>query len=222
MGAYMIMMVPAILLSALASLMVHMTFSRYSKFGSRSGMTGAEAARRLLSLHGLGYVKIEQTNGFLGDHYDPSSKTLRLSESVYASQSLAAIGVACHEAGHAMQHADHYSPLSMRTAMVPAVQFGSSIAWIMLAAGMALQLFPLIQLGVILFSVAVLFSIITLPVEWNASARAKELVVQTGIISEDERFAVNRVLNAAFLTYLAGAFAAVMQLLYYLMLSRRN
>jgi Zn-dependent membrane protease YugP len=216
---YIIFMLPALILAGLATLFTKLTFSKYSRQAAASGMTGEQAARRLLQDQGVHDVAIESVDGFLSDHYDPMSRKLRLSPGVYRSNSLSAIGVACHEAGHALQHATGYVPLSLRTGMVPVTQFGSIGAYIFMFLGGILQSFALLKLGVLLFSIGVLFSLITLPVEYNASARAKALMVKSGIVSPREQEMAGRVLNAAFMTYLAAAFAALMELLYYLLRS---
>ena len=161
-------------------------------------------------------MKIEQVDGFLSDHYDPTSRTLRLSGPVFGSSSLSAIGVACHEAGHAIQDAAAYKPMYLRSALVPVTNFSSTFSYIILIAGFIFQSQALILVGAILFSAAVLFAIVTLPVEWDASARAKKLMVRCGIVSPDEQKQAGDVLNAAFLTYLAAAISALLTLLYYL------
>jgi Zn-dependent membrane protease YugP len=161
-------------------------------------------------------VAVEQVQGFLSDHYDPISRTLRLSPAVYASPSLAAIGVACHEAGHAIQHAHHYAPLALRSALVPVTQIGSYAPYLLFALGMLFQKPGLFAIGVALFGFVVLFSLVTLPVEWDASSRAKRQMVSAGIVTPAERDHAGAVLNAAFLTYVASAFTALMTLLYYL------
>jgi uncharacterized protein len=227
MQGYLIFMLPALILAGLATLITHLTFSKYSKQRAASGMTGAEAARQLLSSQGVQDVTIEPIQGFLSDHYDPTSKTLRLSPGVYQSDSLSAIGVACHEAGHALQHAAGYGPLGLRTALVPVTQFGSYGSYIFMLIGAFTGSLAFYKLGILLFTVIVIFSIVTLPVEWNASARAKRLMVSSGIVSLGEQAMAGKVLNAAFLTYLAAAFTALMELLYYLLRSgllggRRN
>jgi uncharacterized protein len=213
---YWMMITPALLFSIFASIYTKVRFSKYSKVGSKSGITGAEAATRLLQKEGGTGVRIEEVNGFLSDHYDPMSRTPRLSPNVYESNSLAAIGVACHEAGHAIQHARHYAPLMMRSVLVPAAQIGSWGSYIVLFLGFIVGSLGLIKVGIALFSAVVAFSIITLPVEWNASARAKRLMVSAGVISYDEAGDAGKVLNAAFMTYLAAALSALMTLLYYL------
>ena len=213
---YLVFTVPALLLSLLAQGLVKSRFSKYSKVMARSRMTGAEAARNLLLRAGIADVRVERVNGFLSDHYDPSAKVLRLSDAVYGERSLAAIGVACHESGHAIQHARAYGPLMMRTAMVPIVQFGSQIGiWVILAGAM-LNMIGLAKIGVILFSATVLFALVTLPVEYDASARAKKLMVSAGIVSPSEERDAGSVLNAAFLTYVAAAVSSIGTLLYYL------
>jgi len=216
---YMIMLLPALVLAGIASLITQTTFSKYSRISASSGLTGAEAAGRLLERKGVRDVRVERINGFLSDHYDPRTRTLRLSAKVYDSDSLSAIGVACHEAGHALQHADHYAPLSLRSALVPVTQIGTIAPYIIIPLGFILGSLSLIKLGIALFALVVLFSLITLPVEWNASARAKELMVSSGIVSAREQESSSKVLNAAFLTYIAAAVSALLTLLYYLIRS---
>ena len=218
---------PAIILAGIATILTKVRFAKYSKYAASSGLTGAQAARRLLDRQGLSNVEVEEVSGFLSDHYDPTTRKLRLSPAVYSSQSLAAIGVACHEAGHALQHATGYAALGLRTALVPAAQIGSYGSYFMLMIGFMLNRPGMIMLGIGLFSIAVLFSLVTLPVEWNASARAKRLMVSAGIVTAREQVDAAKVLNAAFLTYLASALMALLQLLYYLLRSgllggRRN
>ena len=213
---YLIILAPGLALSLYATFRTKSTFSKYSKVGSRSGLTGAQAAELMLKRHGVSGVRIERSGGWLSDHYDPSKKALRLSEDVYSSPSLSAIGVACHEAGHAMQDAQGYGMLSLRTALVPATNFSSTFAYILLIGGFLLQFSGLIFLGVCLFSVGVVFSLITLPVEWDASRRAKVAMDEAGMLSPEENRHASKVLNAAFLTYLAAAVTSVLTLLYYL------
>jgi Zn-dependent membrane protease YugP len=212
---YMIfVMLPALALAGLASLMVKFTFSRYSKERCYSGMTGAQAAERMLRSNRIFDVKVEETSGFLSDHYDPSSKTLRLSPDVYESNSLAAVGVACHEAGHALQHASQYVPLVLRTALVPVTNISSMLAFYVVAAGFMFR--PLLLVGCAMFAVAFVFALVTLPVEWDASSRAKQHLVTAGIVSPMQEADAGKVLNAAFLTYLAAAISSLLTLLYYL------
>lgn len=219
---YLVFALPGLLLAMLATWMTKSTFARYARIGASSGVTGAEAARLMLLREGVTDVKIEPTHGFLTDHYDPRTNTLRLSENVYHSQSLSAIGVACHEAGHALQKAHAYAPLAMRSALVPVTQFGSQLAMPLLGIGLFMHHPMLLKIGIILFSAVVVFSLITLPVEWDASARAKRLMVRAGIVSHQEQVHAGKVLNAAFLTYLAAAVSAIMTLLYYLSVANRS
>ena len=213
---YFIIIAPGLALSLYATWRTKSTFSKYSQVGSRSRLTGAEAAELMLKRQGVSGVRIERSGGWLSDHYDPSKKALRLSEDVYSSQSLSAIGVACHEAGHAMQDAQGYSMLGLRTALVPATNFSSTFAYILLIGGFLLQFSGLIFVGVCLFSVGVVFSLITLPVEWDASRRAKIAIDAAGMLSPEENRHASKVLNAAFLTYLAAALTSLLTLVYYL------
>ncbi len=215
-------MLPGMVLSGLASFMVKSTFKRYENVGTSSNMTGAEAAKLMLERQGVTDCRIEPVSGRLSDHYDPRDKTLRLSEPVYNARSISAIGVACHEAGHALQHATGYKFLQMRSKLVPVTNISSKMAMPVLMVGMLMMSMapalgtPVVLIGVVLFSAAVIFSVITLPVEWDASARAKTAMVNANIVSPDEARGAGRVLNAAFLTYLASAIASIMTLLYYL------
>lgn len=216
---YMLFAIPGLVLAGLATLFTKMTFSKYSDVPAVSGMTGAEAAKRLLDASFVNDVTIEETEGFLSDHYDPSSKTLRLSPDVFQKNSLSAIGVACHEAGHAIQHAEKYAPLQMRSLMVPATNFASYGSYIFILLGSFMASPGLFLLGAILFSVTVGFAIVTLPVEWDASARAKKMMVTAGIVSDSEAAGAGRVLNAAFMTYIASAVSSLLILVYYLIRS---
>jgi hypothetical protein len=216
---YLLMMLPAIIFAGIASFMVKATFKKYSKVISYSGLSGAQAAERMLQRNGIYDVRIEQTRGFLSDHYDPTGKILRLSSSVYSSNSLAAIGVACHEAGHALQHANSYAPLLLRTTLVPVTNFSSSLSFYVLLAGMLFRVPVLMYVGCAMFAVAFIFSVVTLPVEWDASSRAKQYIVSSGIVSPGQEEAAGKVLNAAFLTYVAAAVSSLLTLLYYLMRS---
>ena len=220
---YWMMMLPALVFSIAASMMTKGTFKKYAKVKAYSGLTGAQAAERMLHAHGIYDVTVEQTKGFLSDHYDPTRQVLRLSTDVYASQSLAAVGVACHEAGHAVQHAESYAPLALRSALVPVASFGSSASYWIIFAGFLMGRSPLgmglVRIGIVLFAAAVLFSIVTLPVEWDASARAKKHMVSAGIVSPGQEKQAGAVLNAAFMTYIAAAASALITLLYYLLRS---
>ncbi|MBR2723025.1 MAG: zinc metallopeptidase [Lentisphaeria bacterium] len=213
---YLIFALPGFILALIAELMVKGTFAKYDHIGASSGMTGAEAAHRLLQDAGIFDVQIEETHGFLSDHYDPTAKKLRLSPGVYHSQSLSAIGVACHEAGHAIQHKEHYAPLEMRSALVPIAQISSPLSYFLILIGFLFQSQSMILWGAIVFGAAVLFSLITLPVEYNASSRAKRLMQSAGIVSSREASSAGAVLNAAFMTYVASAVNSLLILLYYL------
>lgn len=214
---YFLFIGPALLLSLWASWRTKSAFGKYSKVRPRSGMTGAQAAKRLLDGAGITDVQIVPTRGVLSDHYNPMTKKLALSEPVYATNSVAAIGVACHEAGHAIQHARSYAPLKLRSALVPTAKIGSSLGMYMMIFGAILSTSGLITVGAILFTGVLAFQVVTLPVEFDASARAKKLAVSSGIITEKERSGMDRVLNAAALTYVAAAISTLMTLLYFLM-----
>ncbi len=214
--SYILFMAPAFLLMLLTSWYVKAAYNKWSRVPSRSRMTGAEAAQRLISRGGLYGVTIERVGGQLSDHYDPRSRTLRLSQGVADSPSVAAVAVAAHELGHAMQDAEEYFPLRFRSALVPAVNIGSWLGWLLIMIGLLLNWVNIAWLGVLVFSAGALFALATLPVEFNASARAKRLLAETGIIqTEEERHGVNNVLNAAALTYVASLVTALLQLLYY-------
>lgn len=219
---YYLFAIPGLILSMIASMYVKSAFAKYSRIKSARGLTGAQAAYEMLLRSGVTDVKIEPVNGFLSDHYDPTSRTLRLSPDVFHSSSLAAIGVACHEAGHALQHASNYTWLGLRSSLVPVASFGSNFAYILFFLGMFINSTMLVNLGLILFTGAVAFTIVTLPVEWNASARAKVAMVDNGIVTAAEREDAGTVLNAAFLTYVAAAVSAILTLLYYILRSRRR
>ena len=206
----------------IASARVKLTFRKYNRVRSMSGMTGAQAAERILNSAGIYDVRIEHVSGDLTDHYDPRNKVLRLSDSTYSSASVAAVGVAAHECGHAIQHQKDYAPLSIRSAIVPVANFGSAAAWPLSIIGMLFSsqtgMF-LINIGILCFSLAVLFQIVTLPVEFNASRRAIHMLGDTGILGAEELRSTRKVLGAAALTYVAGAAAAVLQLVRLLLLS---
>jgi len=213
---YLIFMAPAFILMMLTSWYVKSAYNKWSRVPSNSRMTGAQAAQRLIANSGLYGVRIEGVRGNLSDHYDPRTKTLRLSEGVANQASVAAVAVAAHELGHALQDAEDYIPLRFRAALVPAVNIGSWLGWILIMIGLFLQMYNLAWLGVLVFSGGAIFALATLPVELNASARAKQLLAETGIIqTEQERRGVNNVLNAAALTYVASLVTAVLQLLYF-------
>ena len=216
---YLMMIAPGLLLSFWASYRVKSAFNKYSKIRSARGLTGAQAAEELLRNAGLSQVKVLPTTGMLSDHYNPLTKSLHLSESVYSSNSIAAIGVATHEAGHALQHAANYAPLWVRSALVPTANIGSGIGYFVMLIGLMLSSTNMVLVGAVLFSMVLLFQIVTLPVEFDASSRAKALVVQEGIITAQEREGMDKVLNAAALTYVAAAISTLLTLLYFLMRS---
>jgi Zn-dependent membrane protease YugP len=216
---YLLFILPGLALSLWASFRVKSAFNKYSRVRSMRGMTGAEAANELLRTAGITDVKIVRSQGLLSDHYNPITKTLALSEPVYASDSIAAVGVATHEAGHAIQHARHYGPLWLRSALVPTANIGSSIGYFVMLIGLLMASQNMVLVGAVLFSAVLLFQIVTLPVEFNASNRAKALVVQHGIVTMDERRGIDRVLNAAALTYVAAAVSTLLTLLYFLVRS---
>jgi uncharacterized protein len=216
---YWMMMIPVFILSAFASFRVKSTFSKYSKIKTGSGFTGAEAAREILRINGLSGVQVVETSGFLSDHYDPGKRVVRLSPDVYNSSSISAIGVAAHETGHALQHSKSYGPLLLRNMFVPVASFGSSFAWIAIFGGMFLQMFGLVKIGIILFSTVVVFQLITLPVEFNASGRAKSILASRAMVSAAELKGVNSVLSAAAMTYVAAAASSIVTLLYFLLRS---
>ena len=216
---YFLFIGPGLLLSLWASFRVKSAFKKYSKVRSARGLTGAEAAAEMLRSAGIGDVKIVRSQGMLSDHYNPLNKTLALSETVYGTNSIAAIGVATHEAGHAIQHARNYAPLWVRSLLVPTASIGSGMGYMVMVLGLVFASTNMVLVGAVLFSAVLLFQIVTLPVEFNASARAKVLVVEYGIISDQEREGVDRVLNAAAMTYVAAAVSTLLTLLYFLMRS---
>ena len=223
-----VMVLIGVVICMLASANVNRTFQKYSRIRSHSGMTGLEAAERLLHANGIYDVTVQHVAGNLTDHYDPRNKTLNLSDSTYASTSVAAIGVAAHECGHAVQHANGYAPLKIRGSLVPVANFGSTLAWPLILIGFLIQgnaSVLLINLGILLFSAAVLFQIVTLPVEFNASSRALKSLETNGILYTEEVADTRKVLRAAALTYVASAASAILQLLRLILISggrRRN
>ncbi|MDR0652412.1 MAG: zinc metallopeptidase [Synergistaceae bacterium] len=220
MFGYMIMILPALLLSFYAQMKVKSTFAKFNSVRVGGGYDAASVCRRLLDGFGLTGVRIERIPGNLTDHYDPRSKVLRLSDSVGGSASIAAIGVAAHEVGHAVQDLQHYAPLRLRNSLVPAANIGSNMGMFLFLIGIPMGLGFLVTIGIVLFSCAVLFQIVTLPVEFDASRRALEMVRDAGIMSESELRGAKSVLSAAALTYVAATLMAIMQLLYLLSRSR--
>ncbi|MDT9547355.1 MAG: zinc metallopeptidase [Chlorobium sp.] len=222
---YFLYALPPMLLGLWAQFKVKSAFKKYSQIPTQSGINGAEAARRILERGGISQVKVEATRGMLSDHYDPRHKALRLSEDVYGMASIASVGVAAHEAGHALQDKTGYAPLQIRSIMVPAVSIGSNVGPILFMAGMFLAGTlgtTLAWAGIALFGSTALFALVTLPVEFDASRRAKELLVSQGIVSRAEMQGVNAVLDAAALTYVAAAAQAIMQLVYFLSIMNRR
>ena len=228
---YVYLVLPCLLLSLWASAHVNSTFKKYSAQHSRRGITGADAAARVLAANGVRGVRIEHISGDLNDHYDPRTNVIRLSDNVYGSTSTAAIGVACHEAGHAVQYAQGYAPIKLRAAVIPLTNFGSKLAMPLIRIGLLFSSLGrlsnfFIYLGIACFGLSLVFQLVTLPVEFNASRRALDAIAQTGILSEDEQVGARKTLTAAALTYVAATAAALAQLLRLLVLfgnrNRRN
>ena len=216
---YLMYMIPAFILMALTSWYVKSAYNKWSRVQAQSRLTGAQAAQQLISAGNLYGVQIQGTAGNLTDHYDPRNKTLFLSQGVASVASVASVAIAAHELGHAMQDAEGYFPLRVRSALVPVVNIGSNLGWILIMIGLFLRFTEIAWLGILIFAGGAVFALFTLPVEFNASARAKQLLVQTGIIQTgEEQRGVNTVLNAAALTYVAGLVTAILQLLYYISL----
>ena len=216
---YAIVVLPAIILALYAQVKVQATFQRYLQVRAQSGLTGADVARSLLRSQGLEGVRVEAIPGNLTDHYDPRDRTLRLSQQVFYGNSLAALGVAAHETGHALQHATDYVPLNVRSSLVPAANIGSQLGLPVALFGFFFQSGFMLQLGIILFSLAVLFQLVTLPVEFNASSRALTLLEGEGVLAHDEIGGARAVLSAAALTYVAATLSAVLQLLRLLLMA---
>lgn len=217
----MLLLVPGIILSLYAQFKVKSTFNKYSKTKAVSGITGAQASRRLLDQAGLSDVAVEEIPGSLSDHYDPRKRVLRLSEGVGRSDSLAALGVAAHETGHAIQHANGYVPMKIRSAVVPVASFGSSLGPMIFIAGLFISSFrPLMTIGIVLFTAAVVFQIVTLPVEFDASSRAMKLLQSNGMVVQGEAQGARKVLTAAALTYVAAALMSILTLVRMILISR--
>ncbi len=215
-----IILLPAILLAAFAQMRVQSTYSKFSKVGNRRGLTGAAAARKILDRNGLSHVRIERVNGNLTDHYDPRTNVVRLSDGVYDSASIAAVGIAAHEVGHAVQHNQGYYPIKLRNTVLPVAQIASSLAIPLVILGIIISAFEvLIPIGIIMYTAVVAFQLVTLPVELNASRRALTTVYDLGCLDEDETKNAKKVLSAAALTYVAAAASAILQLLRLLILA---
>ena len=216
---YLLFMLPALALSLWASFKTRSAFKKYSRVRAATGLTGAQAALRMLQSAGIQDVEIVRTHGHLSDHYNPVTKKLALSEPVYDQPTVAAIGVACHEAGHAIQHAEKYAPLWLRSILVPTANIGSSVGYMVMLFGLILSSTNMVLVGAVLFSMVLLFQIVTLPVEFDASSRAKKLAFANGIVLDSERQGMSKVLNAAAMTYIAAAISTLLTLLYFLLRS---
>ncbi|MDY4191857.1 MAG: zinc metallopeptidase [Oscillospiraceae bacterium] len=220
---YWILILPAALFAMWAQMRVQSTFRRYSKTGNLRGLTGAGAARMILDANGLQNIRLEHISGNLTDHYDPRNQVIRLSDSVWGSSSVAAVGVAAHEAGHAVQHAVGYFPIKIRTAVIPVTNIGSKLSIPLILLGIFFQAQPLVSVGILLFATVALFQLVTLPVEYNASGRAMKVLEQSGMLMGEELTGARKVLSAAALTYVAALITALAQLLRLVMLfGRRN
>lgn len=223
---YIILVIPAVIFALIAQGMVTSTFNKYSKIMGRRGITGADAARRILDANGLNHIRIEPVSGNLTDHFDPKAGVIRLSQSVYGSASVAAIGVAAHEAGHAVQHGVGYFPIKVRTAIIPICNIGSNLAMPLVLIGLLFSFEGLAMLGVLLFGLAVVFQLVTLPVEFNASSRALKIIDNAGMLDDSEIRGSKKVLTAAALTYVAALAVALANFLRLLFIvtgrSRRN
>ncbi|MBP1743916.1 MAG: peptidase [Firmicutes bacterium] len=218
----MLVLIPALILAAWAQYKISTTFDKYSRVQSIRGYNGSQAARMLLDSNGLNDVPVELVQGKLTDHYDPVNRVMRLSNDVFYGSSVASLGVAAHETGHAIQHQERYSPLVIRNSIVPIVNFGSNLSWVLFFAGFILGIPSLLRIGIILFMTVVVFQLITLPVELNASSRALALLGSKGILAEGELQSAKKVLDAAALTYIAAVLMAIAQLARLILLSNRR
>lgn len=221
---YLIYMLPCFILSLICNIMVKSNFSKYSQIANSRRLTGAQAAQQVLAAHGVTGVRIEPVHGSLTDHFDPRSNVIRLSESVYNAKTVAAVGVACHEAGHAVQHAEGYLPNKIRSVIVPMANFGSRLSWIFLVVGLLLptKFNFVVIIGIVLFSLSVLFTLITLPVEFNASNRALKTIKETNMLNPQEYDGAKKVLTSAAMTYVAAAATSIAQLLRLLMIANNR
>ena len=217
-----IYLIPAIIFAMYAQNKVKTTFAKYLKVAARKGYTGREVARTILDDHNLRDVPVEMAQGYLSDHYDPKNRVMRLSKEVYQGTSVAAVSVAAHEVGHALQHAGGYAPLTIRNSIFPIASFGSSMAWFFVIGGFIFNSLNLIDVGILLYLAAVIFQVVTLPVEFNASTRAMQLLGSNGFITKDEETHSKKVLNAAALTYVAAMATALAQLLRLIALRNRR
>lgn len=222
---YLMFMLPAFLITLFAQIKMKSTFAKYSKVPTIKGLTGAQAARMILDQKGLSNVQIEYVRGSLSDHYDPKTNVVRLSDATYSSATVGAVGVAAHECGHAIQYAEGYGPIKLRSSLVPITKLGSSLSMPLIVFGLFLGYMQFVYFGIILFAIAVLFQLVTLPVEFNASSRAIKILDETNMVTAEENAGVRKVLTAAAFTYLAGLLSSMLQLLYFLTLAggrRRN
>lgn len=219
---YLVLVVPAIIISLIAQANVKRTYANMAKINNKKGLTGAQAAYNVLSHYGIRDVIIEQTQGKLSDHYDPRVNVIRLSPEVYAGTSVAAVGIACHEAGHAAQHAENYMPIKVRNAVLPVANFGSSFGVVLAILGYAIGFGPLIDIGIILFAAVVVFQLITLPIEFNASSRAIKVIEGTEMLFEDEVPKAKKVLAAAAMTYVASLLVSIMSLIRLILRTNRR
>ncbi len=221
---YLIVVIVSLVLMLGAQLLVKGNFSKYSKISNSRGLTGADAARRVLEYHGVYNVDIQPVSGNLTDHYDPRTNVIRLSESVYNSNSIAAVGIAAHEAGHAVQHAQNYVPVKIRTAIIPFANYGPTVGIILMLVGVLINMFNVIVVGLVLFAATFIFQLVTLPVEFNASRRAIQTIGEANLLDGDELSGAKRVLTAAALTYVAAMLQSLLTLLYYALrfLGRNN
>lgn len=219
---YYILVIPAMLFAGIASMMVSATFNKYQSVGNSRGLTGREVARQILDSNGLHNVQVEQVSGSLTDHYDPTARVVRLSTSVYGSQSVGAIGVAAHEVGHAIQHATEYAPIKVRAAIIPITNIGSTLSIPLVMLGFFMGIEPLVNIGILLFSAVAVFQLVTLPVEFDASARAIKTLDQQMILQGSELDGAKKVLTAAALTYVAALIQSLAQLVRLILLTRRD
>ncbi len=210
---YIILVIPAMLLAVWAQFKVKSTYNKFSKVSNNKGITGAYAAQAVLTHYGITDVRIEQVSGKLTDHYDPKAKVIRLSQGVYGSTTIAAVGIACHEAGHAAQHAQNYAPIKIRNSLVPICNIGSSLGIPLAILGYFLGFEPLVSIGLLLYAAIALFQVVTLPVELNASKRAMKVIDETGLLYDDEQGGAKKVLTAAAMTYIASMLVAIANLL---------
>lgn len=210
---YLVFVLPALLIALVAQIKVKTTFRKYAKVMNARGLSGAEVAAKILSSNGVLDVAVQRVSGNLTDHFDPTARVIRLSQSVYDSHSVAAVGVAAHEAGHALQYAENYFPIRLRAAIIPVTKVGSALSWPLIILGLVFSFGILVNIGIILFSVVTLFQLVTLPVEFNASRRALNILQQQGILAPEELGGARKVLTAAAMTYVAALLVSVMQLL---------